>query len=665
MRRFLAGMLVAVILAGVGVYVGLPHYAQKRAEGAVQAAFERARAEGADARHGPVQFDFASRTLTISDIVYKSKGDQGTTLTIARLVMANVDQPDDKSFTASRIDITDLALATPDLSGFGLAYKAVSVVIENYTGPTTFPPSPTTTDVAGGARQALAYFAALSAQSIAAPSLTVRVTMSGSLPTVSADYAYSDIALRDIRNGRIGTASAARTVLTSPDTPDAGKVNIDVGKMSMAGIDVTPIIAILNPATATDDRYMPMYGQVEFGPMTIKTDKAGEIRVGRMSMDGFAVRPSKFKLADLLTMKDVMPPPGQQASPEQARAILEKIANVYEGIRMGSFEMRDMTMNPRPDIAFKIAAIRVSNLEGGRFGEIALEGLDGRAPTNEPIRVGRAALKGVDFAKLMRTAGQFSPTQQASPEQVIGMLAYLEGIQLADVDVPSKTTPRPVRVAAFDLSWGQFVGPFPTQVKLNSKMSTPVIAGDSDPVFAQLAAVGVTALNVSVDFGVGWSEGTQTISVTPLVLDVGDAATMSIKLAVQNASRGLFTLDPVKALMAATALEAGPLELSVRDTGVIEMAFKEFAKMQGLSPEAARTMVAAKLTADAAPLAQGNPDVQALVGKVIEFINSPRATLTITVTPKARVNLLQSVELARTDPMTVLTQFNLNAAVSK
>ena len=54
--------------------------------------------------------------------------------------------------------------------------------------------------------------------------------------------------------------------------------------------------------------------------------------------------------------------------------MIEKMANIYEGIRIGTAEMRGLSAET-PEGPFKLAAIRF-NLENGKIGEFAIEGLD-------------------------------------------------------------------------------------------------------------------------------------------------------------------------------------------------------------------------------------------------------------------------------------------------
>ena len=112
------------------------------------------------------------------------------------------------------------------------------------------------------------------------------------------------------------------------------------------------------------------------------------MRIDGMTIDDVGVRPSRLQLPALLAM---MPPAGAAPpTPAQAREMMEKVARLYEGIKIGNAEMRGLSVET-PQGPFKLAAMRF-NLENGKIGEFAFEGLDARAPQG-PVKVGRFALK--------------------------------------------------------------------------------------------------------------------------------------------------------------------------------------------------------------------------------------------------------------------------------
>ena len=106
------------------------------------------------------------------------------------------------------------------------------------------------------------------------------------------------------------------------------------------------------------------------------------------------------------------------------------------------------------------------NLESGKVNEFAIEGLDSRTPKG-PVKVARFALKSLDVANLMRMSALFAnPAQQPPPDQALGMLPLIEGVEVKGLVAPYKNTGKPISIDTFDLNWGQFIGPIPSKARL-------------------------------------------------------------------------------------------------------------------------------------------------------------------------------------------------------
>src|SRR4029079_2650662 len=183
----------------------------------------------------------------------------------------------------------------------------------------------------------------------------------------------------------------------------------------------------------------------------------------------------------LMAIVAAAPPPGTTPTIEQTRDLLGKAAGIYEGIRVGSAEVRGLAMDT-PQGPFRIGAIRLANLENGKIAEFALEDLDAKAPQG-PVKIVRFALKGLDIANLMRTSGQLAQAgRDPSPEQLAALLPVLGGTEIDNVVAPYKNTNKPVTIGTLNISWGQFVGPIPTKARVTVKMSGPAALRDQDPL---------------------------------------------------------------------------------------------------------------------------------------------------------------------------------------
>src|SRR6267154_11089 len=190
MVKILGAVLAAVVIAVVG-YFGFEFYVQQRVAGDVEAAFAGVRASGAKASHGKVSFDLWSRTIAIADISGESAAQPPVSVKIGRFTAAGVSQAEAGRFSADRIEATDVDFAGGMAAKLPLkfTYKAPRIEIVNYAGPAgplrqLDPSAP-----ADIHRFVFEHFAAVTAASVTAPTLTG--SMSGAIVHGTADYSYA------------------------------------------------------------------------------------------------------------------------------------------------------------------------------------------------------------------------------------------------------------------------------------------------------------------------------------------------------------------------------------------------------------------------------------------------------------------------------------------
>src|SRR3954451_23843104 len=101
----------------------------------------------------------------------------------------------------------------------------------------------------------------------------------------------------------------------------------------------------------------------------------------------------------------------------------------------------------------------------------------------------------------------------------------------------------------------------------------------------------------------------------------------------------------------AAQIEAGPIEITLRDTGGIDLAIAQQARQQNISREAARQAIIDNIRDNAMKMAAINPDVMALAGAMTRFVENPRGTLTIKLTPRGKVAMMQLLDVLKTGPV--------------
>jgi len=475
------------------------------------------------------------------------------------------------------------------------------------------------------------------------------------------DFAYSGLSMQGIKDGKIAAMKADGFVFTV-NTQQAGKPDKLTGNLANIAsydFDAAAAAAVLDPQKANDDRYYRIYRQVSTGPYSITSESGVRMRIDGFTIDDVGVRPSRIQLPALLAM---IPPAGAAApTPAQARDMIEKLAGLYEGIRIGNAEMRGLSTET-PQGPFKLAAMRF-NLENGKIGEFAFEGLDATSPKG-PVKVGRFALKSLDLANLLRVSALYAnPAQKPSPDQALGLLALLEGAEVKGLVAPYKDTNKPINIDTFNLNWGQFVGPIPSRARLTAKLTTPVDV--TDAALKPLLAAGMDTVAIDLDLGAAWTEASRTFVLDPMMVELGGLLKASARVSLANVPRGVFSLNPQQATAMAAQIEAGTMELALRDTGGVDLAVAQYAGTQNVSRDTARRTIIENIKASNATTTTPNSDAAAIVEALTDFIATPRGTLTLKLMPRGKVPAMQLIQALRTDPLVALAQFRAEASTGR
>jgi hypothetical protein len=659
MAKILIGVVAAIAVAVAGFF-GFEFYMQHRVAGDVEAAFDQIRATGSKASHGKVSFDLWSRTVTIADIASESTAQPPLSVKIAGFTASGVSQPDATRFSADTIEASgvEVGATMADQAGWRATYKVPRITIKDYSGPGSPQRPPASSSAIDAYRFVLEQLASATASSVIIPSVAGTVNV-GAKVTIT-DFVYSGLALNDIKNGKVASMKADRLVF-SANTEQAGKAVKVTGELANAAsydFDAGAVAAALDPQKANDDQIYRIYRQMTTGPYTLTFGQDVSFIIGGITVDDIGVRPSRMRFPALMA---AIPPPGIVPTPAQMRDMTEKLAGLYEGTRVGNAELRGLSIET-PEGPFKLSAIRL-NLENGKIGEFAFEGLDART-LKGPFKVGRFALKSLDIAGLLRMSALFSnPAQKPPPEQLFGLVPLLEGVEVKDFAAPYQDSTRQVNIDTFSLNWGQFVGPIPSKAHLTAKMSGPVDA--TDPRQTVLIAAGMDTLALNIDLGAAWTEASRTFALDLGTAELGGLLKASARVALANVPREVFSVNPLQAATAAAQIEAGTMEITLRDIGGVDLAVAQYARIQNVRPDEARRAIVDNIRATGAKVMATSPDAAPIADALARFIENPKGTLTLKLTPRAKAPAMQLIQALKTDPSIALAQFRIEASTGR
>ena len=180
-----------------------------------------------------------------------------------------------------------------------------------------------------------------------------------------------------------------------------------------------------------------------------------------------------------------------------------------------------------------------------------------------------------------------------------------------------------------------------------------------------LAQAGLPNASVNFDLGAAWNESGRSFALEPAMLDLGSVLTAGLRLSLANVQRGTFSLNPLQAAIMAAQIEAGPLEVTLRDAGGIELAIAQQARQQNISREEARRAIVDNIRENAMKMAALNPDVMSVAGALTRFIENPRGTLSVKLTPRGKVGMMQVLEAMKSGPLAALASFRIEATTGR
>jgi hypothetical protein len=131
-------------------------------------------------------------------------------------------------------------------------------------------------------------------------------------------------------------------------------------------------------------------------------------------------------------------------------------------------------------------------------------------------------------------------------------------------------------------------------------------------------------------------------------------------MSLENVPRGLFTTNPQQAMMAALPIEYGAIEITGRDLGAVDLSIAQYARKQNVPTEQARSTLADEIRTKGRAAGNNDPVSGRLADAVANLIEKQNGTLALKITPRAKLPVMQFMELTKNDPATAFTLFDID-----
>lgn len=677
------GTMIAGAVAAVAVVggLGVTQWIKGRAVDEVQRSITALRAAGATIEHGPIQIDIGSRTLRIDDIKFGLPGEKATTRTIARLRAEGI-ALFSRDFKASRVDLTgiDVQQSLPGMADHPVTMKVPTVVVMDLTMPGT-PPSIAAND--DMATVTGAYLEQIRAGSILIETLDASVKLPAAFlapppgsrvpPPRNLDqpvnYTYSDIKLERVSDGRIANTTAGKITFNGP----TGSGTID--GMTIANVDMLPFFRVALDRRKAVDGYYLVQGEATVGAMSMSMPDGARLTIGGMSGNGFAIDPAKASFQRMGDLFANLPKTGQRPSTGADTILLDKLATLYEGIRLDDLTMRDMQMrgpafptgNP-----LRIGAIALQGLVGGKLKQLRFDDFSvplpgvpahpGAGGASSGFKIGSAAMLGFDIVRTLRLGAMVSQPgrlgAQPSPGEV---LAMFEGFEISRTTIPDLGSGT-IDIEDMRLNWAQLANGVPGSMRMLFKGSMPV--NPRDPRLAILLATGVTTLVADYDISSRFDPARQQVTLDVASFRIEKIGALSGKLELGNVTPGTYAMIPTMFGVVAPQFTLKTLDLKLADAGAIQAFYMPATAtmLPGAGP-------IAQLKQTLLDPAQPGGNLGALLDAVDRFLGTPGQTLALKLTANETVRLgdfTDSATFSTPGPLArLMERFAVDARVTK
>jgi hypothetical protein len=177
-----------------------------------------------------------------------------------------------------------------------------------------------------------------------------------------------------------------------------------------------------------------------------------------------------------------------------------------------------------------------------------------------------------------------------------------------------------------------------------------------------LVLAGIDTIATDDDIGAVWTEQSGDFVLDPIKIQLGGILDASARISLGHVQRQMFSFNPQQVAVAAPQIEAGTVELTLHDLGGVDLAVKQFARAQNLSPDDARQALIETIKTNSADTVTANPAAAVIVDALVSLVEKSGATLTLKLTPRGRIPAILLIQQFKADPARLLAQFQIEAS---
>ncbi|MCS0493594.1 hypothetical protein NVS89_00690 [Ancylobacter sp. MQZ15Z-1] len=659
MRKTFLIAIIALPVVVIGGYLGLKGYVAHFAERQIADLFGELKAVGVEASYGSVSYDVFEGRFELDNVSFAAPGEG--TLKVGSFLAFGLEERSPSRVFAKRVELNGVAFdgPLPLAPATDASYRAPHIEVDAFEAPVEL-----SSPDALPWQLALAFIESATAERIAIPESTTSTWTGEDTAQTQTDIVHGATTLEQLAQGRIAKASVepSHFSVKSAEVDATGTV----GRIDAASIDVAAMLILLDPDRRQSEQdFRTLYGSLTIDGYQLASPSGIQQGWHRLEIKDVEIKPSAIPTEDLIAASEKARDyaiAGERLPEEDKVELLRAMADVYDGLRIGSITFSDLTSREPDGGSGTLASLKAGPLADGRLDHFTLDDFKGTDGKGAPLRIGHMALTGLRPGAVMEMAADSmdDPDGVASLSWFMQLSGLIDSVDLTGAAAPSGDKSDPLTIDRLALSFQGEADTLPTRFSASLRMSGPTSAIENDkPVFA-LVPDGMKRASVAVDLAGNWDEDTSKVTLAPLYIEVSDAFSLSAKMELSDVDESVFSAQPDEVMAGALQANVKLVELTVRDSGIYERKLHEAARQQNLDPASIRQLFAGFAELLLSQAVSNRPELEPAVQSFIGFIQQPMSTLALRITPRREPLPVEDVvkALQGDDPLALVDELN-------
>lgn len=510
--------------------------------------------------------------------------------------------------------------------------------------------------------------AGLTATSISIPTITLLATITTGDKVRETNVTFTDIELKDVKDGVAGSISLASATIDAGDEGGA-----DIGAMSANNFDIGGVLGLYGLVTTTASTELKtVYTDFALEGGSVDTPELS-CTIGGASVAELKARPLGYNYGEILALAGSLKDESTM-KPEDIGKVVRFYADfltAFEStpIQFDGFDCEGVDNEERP-LSFSVASMTSTGMSPGIYPGLTLEGIDINVEGDGAFSIGKFDFKPMDMSGPLAVlkAAPAALDETWFEDNTRLLFPAFEGLSLEalaiDVPDPDNEDARIVaNVGKFDLTMGKYRNGIPTDLHTSASNIVVDLPQSDDPQIQQLAALGVTSVDAGFTVAANWNETDNAIAITEASINGVDLGSVALAGTIINATDALFSLDENDALMAAMGLAIRNLKVDVNDAGLSDLILKVASAEQGSDPAAMRPIFAGLAEGTVIGFLAGAAEAQKVGTAISAFISGKAKNLSIEMTAKDPAGLsLPDFMAAEEDPTALIGKVTIDAS---